>query len=328
MNEESVKIREMLLKCYGVDIEEAKCHFSTQNYAYIFPNHPYMIRVSKMPKKTRKEILSELMWVDDLKQFKQTICEPSVSIGGKILEEFEIDGVTYRASMFRTARGNIQASTEMTPMFFICVGELLGIIHHVSTDERENGMKFQRKELKDIFAQQKEKVWEKLKPEIQGRITAIETQVNSLPQDLGIYGICHGDFQANNFFVEANNVWLFDFDGCCYANYLYDVASFILSCFLGGFGGGKECSKVIEEILHYLKIGYELNHKCTDEYWEQLPLFISYRAAYTALMLAEIETCGVVSSLDEIKEFFSFILLQDSIYEGITKVISEGKSRL
>lgn len=328
MNEESVKIREMLLKCYGVDIEEAKCHFSTQNYAYIFPNHPYMIRVSKMPKKTRKEILSELMWVDDLKQFKQTICEPSVSIGGKILEEFEIDGVTYRASMFRTARGNIQASTEMTPMFFICVGELLGIIHHVSTDERENGMKFQRKELKDIFSHQKEKVWEKLKPEIQGRITAIETQVNSLPQDLGVYGLCHGDFQANNFFVEANNVWLFDFDGCCYANYLYDVASFILSCFLGGFGGGKECSKVIEEILHYLKIGYELNHKCTDEYWEQLPLFISYRAAYTALMLEEIDTCGVVSSLDEIKEFFSFILLQDSIYEGITKVISEGKSRL
>lgn len=328
MNEESVKIREMLLKCYGVDIEEAKCHFSTQNYAYIFPNHPYMIRVSKMSKKTRKEILSELMWVDDLKQFKQTICEPSVSIGGNILEEFEIDGVTYRASMFRTARGNVQASTEMTPMFFICVGELLGIIHHVSTDERENGMKFQRKELKDIFSHQKEKVWEKLKPEIQGRITAIETQVNSLPQDLGIYGLCHGDFQANNFFVEANNVWLFDFDGCCYANYLYDVASFILSCFLGGFGGGKECSKVIEEILHYLKIGYELNHKCTDEYWEQLPLFISYRAAYTALMLAEIDTCGVVSSLDEIKEFFSFILLQDSIYEGITKVISEGKSRL
>lgn len=328
MNEESVKIREMLLKCYGVDIEEAKCHFSTQNYAYIFPNHPYMIRVSKMPKKTRKEILSELMWVDDLKQFKQTICEPSVSIGGKILEEFEIDGVTYRASMFRTARGNVQASTEMTPMFFICVGELLGIIHHVSTDERENGMKFQRKELKDIFLHQKEKVWEKLKPEIQGRITAIETQVNSLPQDLGIYGICHGDFQANNFFVEANNVWLFDFDGCCYANYLYDVASFILSCFLGGFGGGKECSQVIEEILHYLKIGYELNHKCTDEYWEQLPLFISYRAAYTALMLAEIDTCGVVSGLDEIKEFFSFILLQDNIYEGITKVISEGKSRL
>ena len=90
MNEEREKIREVLLKCYGVDIAEANCHFSTQNYAYIFPNHPYMIRVSKMPKKTRKEILSELMWVDDLKQFKQTICEPSVSINGKILEEFEV----------------------------------------------------------------------------------------------------------------------------------------------------------------------------------------------------------------------------------------------
>ena len=45
-----------------------------QNYAFIFPEHPYMIRCQHDTEKTRKEILSELMWVDDLKQFKQTIC--------------------------------------------------------------------------------------------------------------------------------------------------------------------------------------------------------------------------------------------------------------
>ena len=88
MNEELKKMmREILLESYGVDIDEAKCHYSTQNYAFIFPEHPYMIRVSMTPKKTRKEILSELMWVDDLKQFKQTICEPSVSLKGNLLEE-------------------------------------------------------------------------------------------------------------------------------------------------------------------------------------------------------------------------------------------------
>ena len=130
-------MRKLLQECYGVDIAEARCHYSTQNYAFIFPNHPYMIRVNMTPQKTRKEILSELMWIDDLKQFKQTICEPSVSLNGKLLEEFEIDGVTYRASMFRTARGNVQVTTKMDPMFFICVGELLGAIHHTSTNERE-----------------------------------------------------------------------------------------------------------------------------------------------------------------------------------------------
>ncbi|MBQ7954292.1 MAG: phosphotransferase [Lachnospiraceae bacterium] len=322
MDEEKAKIREVLLECYGVDIDEAKCHFSTQNYAFIFPNHPYMIRVSKTPKKTRKEILSELMWVDDLKQFKQTICEPSISLKGNLLEEFEIDDVSYRASMFRAARGNIQVTTEMTPMFFICVGELLGMIHHVSTDEREIGMNYQRRTLKDSFSEQKKKIWDKLEPDVQNRINIIEEKVNSLPKSIGIYGLCHGDFHANNFFVEANNIWLFDFDGCCYANYLYDVASFIQACFISGFGKGKDCRKVIhEEIMPYFKLGYGLNHKCDEHYWDNLPLLFSYRAAYAAMMLAEIDTCGMVNSLVEVKKFFSAILQEDDIYEGLTKAM-------
>ncbi len=326
MNEELLrKMREILLDCYGVDINEAKCHFSTQNYAFIFPNHPYMIRVSMTPKKTRQEILSELMWVDDLKQFKQTICEPSISLKGKLLEEFELDGIVYRASMFRTARGNVQVTTEMTPMFFICVGDLLGMIHHVSTNEREIGMNYKRKSLSEIFNQQKEKVWSKLTKEVQERITDIQKKVDELPQDLGTYGLCHGDFHSNNFFVEANNVWLFDFDGCTYANYLYDVASFMQSCFLFGFGAGKDCRKVVEEdILSYFKIGYELNHKVDASYWDNLELFFAYRAAYTVLMLSEIDECGVVSDMSRVKQFFTFILMQDSIYDGITMAMKGG----
>ena len=72
-------MREILLDRFGADIEGAKCFFSTQNNAFIFPGQPFMIRVSMSPKKTRSEILSELMWLDDLKQFKNTVCEPNPS---------------------------------------------------------------------------------------------------------------------------------------------------------------------------------------------------------------------------------------------------------
>lgn len=323
MNQEV--IREQLLECYGVDIHDAECYFSTQNYAYVFPGQKYMIRVSSTPKKTRKEILSELMWVDDLKQFKQTICEPSVSLKGNLLEEFEIDEVIYRASMFRTARGKVQVTKEMTPMFFICVGELLGMIHQVSTDERENGIKYHRKNLSDIFEKQKNKVWDRLDEKLQGRILEIEEAIGKLPEDLGNYGLCHGDFHANNFFVEANNIWLFDFDGCCYAHYLYDIASFMQACFLQGYGQGKDCKDVIEkEVLPYFRIGYELNHKLDEKVWEQLPLFFAYRAAFTVLMLAEIDACGVVKSLEDVKQFFIFLLHSDDIYDAITQMVRRG----
>ena len=104
MNENLKKeLREKLLECYNVDIDNAVLEYSTQHYAFIFANKPYMIRVSMTPRRTRQEILSELLWVDDLKLFKQTICEPELSVKNNIMEEFEINGTLYRASMFRTA---------------------------------------------------------------------------------------------------------------------------------------------------------------------------------------------------------------------------------
>ncbi len=323
MNEElKQKMREVLQERYGVDIEEAVCRYSTQNYAFIFQEKPYMIRVSISPKKTRKEILSELMWVDDLKPFKQTICEPNESLNGFFLEEFEIDGRLYRASMFRTARGNIKLTTEMKPMFFICVGDLLGAIHHASSNERELGIQYSRKKMSDNFEELRNRVKEHIPPEIEGRILAVQKEVDSLPEELGRYGICHGDFHINNFFVEENNIWLFDFDGCTYANYMYDVASFVQACFLMGYKAGEDCRKVLyEDILPYFKTGYELNKECDGHYWDHLELFLAYRAAIAYMSLLEIDECGVVDNLEHIRRFLGYIISQDNALDAMTTAL-------
>lgn len=318
-NELKSAMRDILLDCYGVDIDLAKCYFSTQNYAFVFPGEPFMIRVSVTPKKTRDEILSELLWLDDLKLFKETICEPKASLRGKLLEEFEIDGRTYRASMFRTARGVIKTNTEMTPMFFICCGDLLGAIHRVSTNEREIGFKFRRKAKSDDFTALKERVGDKIPAEIMARINDIEAKVNALPQEIGRYGICHGDFHMNNFFVEENNVWVFDFDGCAYAHYLYDIASFIQACFLRGYGAGRDLREVMEnEILYYFKIGYTINKTCDEHFWKDLELFLTYRTALTYMSLCEIENVGVVDDTQKIKQFFAYLVMQDDLMGAMT----------
>ena len=311
-------IREIILQRYGVDIELSKKIFSTQNYAFIFPGQPFMIRISVTSKKTRGELLSELIWLDDLKQFKQTVCEPHVSLLGNLLEEFEINGQIYRASMFRTAKGAINTTTEMTPMFFICVGDLLGTIHNTSTDERKLGIKFKRKNKSDDFAALKERVADKVPSHIMDKINIIESQVNSLSQDIGQYGLCHCDFHINNFFVDVNNIWVFDFDSCAYAHYLYDVASFIQACFLRGYGAGKDLRTVMNEILYYFKIGYSINKSCDEQYWDNLELFISYRNALTYLSLCEIDNIGVVEDTDKIKKFFAFIMSQDNMLDAMT----------
>lgn len=318
------KMRSFLSECYGVDIEQAVCKYSTQNYAFIFPDQPYMIRVSMTPKKTRSEIMSELMWVDDLKLFKQTICEPETSSHNRIMEEFVIDGITYRASMFRTARGNVQAIPEITPMFFICVGELLGSIHKVSANQQNLNMKYRRKSLMDDLSESKEKAWDQLNPKIQEKISALEEKMKSLPKDPETYGLCHGDFHLNNFFVEANNIWLFDFDGCLYAHYLYDIATFMTDCLQKGYKRGEDCRKTIfEDIMPYFKIGYCLNKECGENYWDSLELFIEYRIIKTVMALQGIKKVGVVDNLAEIKQYYEGVASADNCIDAMTK-FSQG----
>lgn len=317
-------MRKILLDCYGVDINKAKCYFSTQNYAFIFPGEPFMVRVSATQKKTRSEILSELMWLDDLKQFKHTVCEPNLSLHGNLLEEFEIEGKTYRASLFRTARGVVKTTTDMTPMFFICAGDLLGAIHHVSTDERKLGIKFKRRSKAEDFSALKERVADKIPAPIMEKIQKIEAEVNGLSQEIGSYGLCHGDFHVNNFFVEENNIWVFDFDSCAYAHYLYDIASFIQACFLRGYGAGRNLRQVMDEILHYFKIGYTLNKSCDEHFWDDLELFIKYRNLITYMALCEIDNIGVVEDTNKVKQFFGFIISQDDVMEAMTIGMSKG----
>ena len=312
-------LREILMERFGVDIYKARCHFSTQNYAFVFLGEPFMIRVSATPKKTRSEILSELMWLDDLKQFKQTVCEPNLSLAGKLLEDFEIDGKHYRASMFRTARGVIREINDFTPMFFICCGDLLGAIHHVSTDEREKGFHFKRGNKADDFAALKARVHERIPAPMLERINQIEAQVEALPRELGRYGLCHGDFHVRNFFVEENNIWLFDFDGCGYAHYLYDVASLIQSCFVWGYGAGQDLRQLMDNvILKYFKIGYTLNHPVDEDFWDQLELFLKYRTAMTYMALCEIDNIGITDDTARIKHFFEYIMTQDNVVDAMT----------
>lgn len=304
------KLRAIILDLFGLDIENAVFKFSTQNYAFILKDSPYMIRVSMTPKKSRSEVVSELMWVDDLKQFKDTICEPNPSRQGRLVEEFKIDGTLYRASMFKTARGKVKATIDMTPMFFICVGDLLGTIHMVSTNEQMNGIHYKRKSLKESIDGLKKRNYPSLDQKLRDRIDEITAKVDALPQDLGHYGICHGDFHGHNFYVEANNIWVFDFDSCCYTYYLYDIACFMISCLSGGFNNNKSKKEILEQdIMPYFKIGYELNQKCDENYFDDLELFMYYRIALIVLSLSEIKVCGIYDKLEEARLRYIGILM-------------------
>ena len=319
MNEQQKEqLRQILLERYGLDINEANCRFSTQNHAFIFPGQPHMIRVN-MAQRSSEQILGELMWLEDLNAEHATVCEPSPSLQGNLLEEFVLDGKICRASMFRTARGTPITVPRMDRMFFVCAGNLLGKIHSTSEKQNKIGKQYRRPMQPENFSGLKKSVYASLTPELQARIDEIEQRVFALERDAEHFGLCHCDFHLNNFFVENNNIWLYDFDGCSYGYYLYDIAIFVMACISNGYRMGEDCVQTVRQyILPYFMMGYELEKNCDPHYWDHVELFMTYRACFSYMML-----CRMGENAPEVvvrwRKFYAHVLQQEDILSALSE---------
>ena len=298
MDERLAGLRDRIRELYGLDIDDAEMHFSTRNYAFVFPESPYMVRVNVGAEKSREQALGELLWVDDLKSFSDTICEPSPSLQGNLFEEFEEDGVPYRVSMFRTAKGNVRAAVDVEPIDLICVGDLLGRIHAAGKDALAEGLRFPLTNFEDKMDALVTGVKDKVAPEVYERmLEANERARRETPRDEAHYGIIHGDFHDRNYFMDGHNVWIFDFDDCSYGPFMYDIACIVIAWLRSGYGWPRPRREVlVDDVVPYFKIGYELHLPLPEDFWELLEVYVQEQLALAVGVLMSIDHIGAATT--------------------------------
>lgn len=326
MNTQLEKIREELIARYDLDTNDAKFYFSTANYSFVFPDKPYMLRVSMFKQKSRQEMMSEVIWLDDLAAFSETLCTPAPSKNGLLIEEFEIDGEIHRATMFRTAKGNIRTPGMLDPMRIIAIGDCLGRIHAGSADAQKNGFRYKRTDWKSIADEYIGSASQLIPPELLARMESIVQRVTEIPQEPNNYGLIHGDFHGLNYLVDGNNIWVFDFDGCHYGFYMYDIACACLDCTMIGYLAAQKISRrdaLYNHILPYLKIGYELHHKLPQEQWELLELFMELRNAIASASLWIATEKALIPNVKKTRDFLTAPLMQPSLLEGYDLVLQQ-----
>ena len=71
----------------------------------------------------------------------------------------------------------------------------------------------------------------------------------------------------------------------------------------------------------YFKIGYTINKKCDEHFWDNLDLFMMYRAALTYMSLCEIENIGVVDDTQKVKQLFTYLVSNDDIMAAMTNAM-------
>lgn len=306
---------------YDLDIFQAEMCFSTQNYVFVWENNPFVIRINISGTRSREEMLSELLWVDDLKAFGDTICEPIPSPDGNLIEKLELDGQIYQVSRFRKASGNTGKNAKLEPIHFLMVGELLGRVHAGSLDFGKTGLTLKRATMMEEKLNTLEKVKAVMNPQDWEKAKEILHSLDEREKNPESYGMIHGDFHPGNYYVDRNNIWLFDFDNCCYGFYIYDIGT-VMVHWLFQVEPRKSRREVLEEILlPNFRIGYEMHMHLPEKDWKDIELFMKFRMASMSSGMLNVKECGVVNNLKEMSGEFCKVLYYPDITEGMDQLI-------
>ena len=244
------------------------------------PEVPMILRVSDYSKNKESHIDFELSWLEYLSQRMLQIARPIRSKNKNLYEIIISDNKSYILCVFEKARGKIVDtcnSNEWNDKLFKNLGEIMGKIHGLTEEyldvanmvkqhEWDNDIFF-RPEYNFTSDEQIEEIWRNIIHEI-----------SKLPKTKSSYGIIHNDLHQLNFFVDDENITVFDFDDCIFSWYAYDImlTTYQMVSTIP-YKQQKERNEFAERFILAFLQGY-MKYNNLDEYWvDYFNLFLKYR---------------------------------------------------
>ena len=255
-------------------------------YACQHQGQPVILRVSYRQERSHSQILAELNYIRYLAENGVRVSKPIRSVGGNILEELKIEGITFYLVCFTKGRGsrvpdNNYRYRQDAPIeeYFQNWGAMLGRMHSLSQRYQNQDPKITRPDWFQLHSQKLD-----INAQIPDRYSIVKRQINrlldeihTLPKDPHSYGLIHGDFNDGNFTVDYSNgdMTVFDFDDSCYFWFVYELAS----AWEGGIGRAmfKDLPGRLKFMEHYMNevlLGYNKWNALSDDWLERIPLFI------------------------------------------------------
>lgn len=241
---------------------------------------PIILRISQYSEENKAHTDFELKWLIDLSKEVDQVAKPINSIHGRLYEVIDSHNSSYIISAFEKAKGklvNPRNSKEWHEGLFENLGQIMGRIHSRSTDyiDHHGGHHnftwkndlFFRPEYDFIEDDALDYIWNDLLRKLE-----------NLPKSKESYGIIHNDLHHLNFFVDGENIKIFDFDGCRYGWYFYDlVLTMYHMIFTPPHKEEKHLNAFAEKFMVAFLKGYS-QHKSLGVFWlDTLDLFLKYR---------------------------------------------------
>lgn len=266
---------------FHADAAQAKNLNGFENYVYeVYKSgKPYVLRLTHSSHRTKSEVESELIWINDLHSRGINVSLVNQSVNGNLVEAIEAEDTYFYACLFNKAPG---ASVKMDDPFFDVPlfekwGEITGELHTAAKDfdtarmDRPHWYEDDLIELKKYLPEEDQQI-------IEGNRELVN-QIRQLPDQNDVYGLIHSDIHMGNFFVHGGEIHLFDFDDTMYFHYISDIAIPLYYTALWKYNElpleGRSAQG--EVFLKAFLKGYTRKSEIEQEWIERLPLFLKMR---------------------------------------------------
>ncbi|MEZ4713755.1 MAG: phosphotransferase [Caldilineaceae bacterium] len=268
-------ILRQLAHCYGLAPDQLHC--LTDNPAdgvYGFTRHQqaFVIKFSDPAARSFATLQSQVHWLDFLATEGAPVSPPVPSPQGVLVEKLPLENSLVSAVCYERASGVRPAVPRLTAEEWQRWGQTVGKLHALSTVytpplDQPPLAQWDANVTQDrtTIPAEQTRVLEKF--------DALQRYFQTLPTDSQVYGMIHGDFQANNLCLDHETFWVIDFDNCTYHWFLMDIAT---SLYYSLWERPTDQSNVTFSafVLENLWVGYAREYTLDVAWVERLPIFL------------------------------------------------------
>lgn len=230
-------------------------------------DEPYILRITHSSHRSINLIKGELEWILYLKKNGISVASPILSKNKKMVESIDGKNSYFSAVSFEKVKGK--------PFTYYCNypskliqkwGQITGKMHTLSKDYIPSKVSIKRPPwyLEDNYFADKFLPANQIR--IKNKLRDLINKIKKFPKDRNSYGLIHADLHSGNFFVDKDEITIFDFDGCIYSWFIHDIA-ILLFCTIRFNYTCKDRNTFVHHFMNHFCKGYNMENKI-DSYWE------------------------------------------------------------
>lgn len=250
-------------------------------FEFVSGNRGLILRITPEAHREPEAVRGELDWMLFLHGRGAPVCAPITSKAGVLTQVVKHEGESCTACVFEKAGGSpVCPSGAWGEAVFSVWGRAMADLHLLAANYDPPGPRRGRLEIVPLIGLAQE-----LLDSGDPALLALESggeQLAACLEDGQFFGLTHCDLSQGNIRYRNGRLWIYDFDDCQYAPYIYDLAVVFYVTLFGMVGEPRFEDRASQFVRAFMR-GYRERRPIGDVEIRQLPGWLNFHNALAYL---------------------------------------------